>query len=87
MRAETGSDGRPATRDDGETRGAVAGLPPAYAAALAISAIAVLYALPVALLGAVATAVVGRRRPWVVAVAVVIVAWALLRWASFGFLV
>ncbi|MFE7406978.1 hypothetical protein [Isoptericola sp. NPDC057559] len=72
---------------DRRSRGSGDGVTPAFAAALAISAIAVLYLLPVALVGAAATGLAGWRRPWVVAASVVIVAWALLRWASFGFLV
>ncbi|MFC8598703.1 hypothetical protein [Isoptericola sp. NPDC057191] len=62
------------------------GLTPSYAAALAICGIAVLYFPPLALVGAVGTGVAGRRRPWVVAAAVVVVAWALLRWAALVFL-
>ncbi|MGW8568002.1 hypothetical protein [Isoptericola sp. NPDC055881] len=71
---------------DPGAREAVSGLTPSSAAALAICGIAVLYFPPLALLGAVGTGIVGRRRPWVVAAAVVVVAWALLRWAALVFL-
>ncbi|MFD6177832.1 MULTISPECIES: hypothetical protein [unclassified Isoptericola] len=70
---------------DREARGSGDGVTPAFAAALAISALAVLYLVPLALVGAAATGLAGWSRPWVVAASVVVFAWALLRWASLGF--
>jgi hypothetical protein len=59
-------------------------IPPVYAAALAISALAVLYILPLAAVGAVVTGVVGRKRPWVLASATVVLAWALMQYLLVG---
>lgn len=57
---------------------------PAYAAALGVAAVSVDFMPWLALAGAVVIAIVGRRRPWVVAAAVVVGSAALFRFLFLG---
>ncbi|MBO0608725.1 hypothetical protein [Myceligenerans salitolerans] len=67
--------------DGGET--APVGITPTYAALLAFAGISVLYLPLLGLTIALVTGIVGRRRPWVLAAASVVAAWATLAMVFF----